>query len=663
MNIKITYNWLLEYLDTDATPEEIQKYLSLSGPSIEKVEKVDDDYVFDIEITSNRVDAASVFGIAQEAQAILPRFGKRAKIKLNPLTAYRFTNIATNVDIAPPLEIKTNPDLNPRFTTIILDVKIDKSPLFVTQRLNLCGVKSINNVIDISNYLMLALGQPVHVFDYDKIEGDQMILQESKKGEKITTLDEKTIDLPGGDIIIKDGAGRLIDLCGIMGGLNSAVSEKTQRIILFVQTYNKKTIRKTSMTTGQRTIAATYFEKGLDPERVEPTLVYGVELLKKYASGAIVGPLEDIYFTRYQPKKINITQEDINRRIGVEVKDEKVLSILTSLGFKVEKEKERYTVTIPSFRNNDMEIKEDIVEEIARIFGYFNLPNQLPPCVYVSPPKNMENLFNYESQTKHFLKNIGINEVMNYSMVSQELLSKLSIKVTGHLSIANAISEEIKYLRTSLLPSLVKNIKDNQGKKDFFKFFEIAKVYLPQVGELPAEIYKLGITTNTDFFDLKGVIDILFDELNIRNYQVSASHHQLLAENKQADIMIGNTTIGCFGQLKPEYQLSFNIKREVFLAELDFQSLANHAKLIPVYKPINPYAVIKLDLTLKIGEYLNYAKIKKTAFESSKLLDKIEVVNLYDNNLSLRFYFSSTTRNITEEEAKQELKKIQKNLL
>ncbi len=662
MNIKITYNWLLEYLETDATPEEIRKYLSLCGPSIEKVEKVGNDYVFDIEITSNRVDAASVFGIAQEAQAILPRFGKRAKIRLNPLSTYKFTNIATKVDKAPPLEIKTNPDLNPRFTTIILDVKIDKSPAVMAQRLKDCGVKSINNVVDISNYLMLALGQPVHVFDYDKIEGDQMILQESKPGEKITTLDDKTIILPGGDIIIKDGAGRLIDLCGIMGGLNSAISEKTQRIILFVQTYNKKKIRRTSMTTGQRTIAATYFEKGLDPERVEPTLVYGVELLKKYASGTIVGPLEDIYFNRYQPKKINITQEDINRLIGVEVKEKEVVSILSSLGFGVEDREGKYTITVPSFRASDVEIKEDIVEEIARVYGYFNLPNHLPPYVYVAPPKNMENLFNYENNVKHFLKNIGIHEVMNYSMVSQELLERLSIKTTGHLSIANAISEEIKYLRTSLLPSLIKNIKDNQGKKDCLKFFEIAKVYLPQTGELPQEIYKLGLSTNTDFFDLKGIIDILFDELNIRNYHVAPSRHQLLIDGKQADIMIGQEIVGCFGQLKSECQFNFDIKKSVFLAEIDFQSLANHAKLMPVYKPITPYAVIKLDLTLKVSDILNFAQIKKIAFESAKLLDKIEVVNLYDNNLSLRFYFSSHNRNITEEEAKQELKKIQENL-
>ena len=302
MNIKITHNWLLEYLETDATPQEIQKYLSLSGPSVESVTKVGNDYVYDIEVTSNRIDMASVFGIAQETQAILPQFGKKAKLLFNPLNSYRFPVI-----LASPVKSGTRPEsllkikisdkkLCSRFTAIILDnIKISPSPEFISKRLQLCGIKSINNVVDISNYLMLSLGQPVHVFDYDKIGKATMILRESKKGEKITTLDKKEIILPGGDIVIEDGGGKIIDLCGIMGGLNSAVNEKTKKIILFVQTYNPQKIRRTSMLSGQRTVAATYFEKGLDEERVEPTTIYGVELLEKYAGAKMASQIYDIY--------------------------------------------------------------------------------------------------------------------------------------------------------------------------------------------------------------------------------------------------------------------------------------------------------------------------------------------------------------------------------
>src|SRR3990167_7297737 len=289
MNIKITYNWLLEYLDTDASPYELQKYLSLCGPSVEQVNKIGDDYVLDIEITSNRVDMASVFGIALEASAILPQFGKKAKLKTNPLKEYTFNSANLEGSDNKKLDIKIqNPKLISRFTAIVLsNIDIKPAPDIIKKRLQMIDIKSINNIIDISNYLMVALGQPTHMFDFDQVAGGTMILRESKKGEKLVTLDDKEVALPGGDIVIEDGSGRLIDLCGIMGGKNSSITDKTKNIVFFVQTYDKKKIRKTSMTTGTRTVAATYFEKGLDPSRVENTLEIGIELLKKYCGGKI----------------------------------------------------------------------------------------------------------------------------------------------------------------------------------------------------------------------------------------------------------------------------------------------------------------------------------------------------------------------------------------
>ena len=316
MNIKITYNWLLDYLDTDATPYEMQKYLSLCGPSIESVDPTSpktslgvSDYIFDIEITSNRIDMASVIGIAQEAQAILPMFGKKVKLKNDILKKYRFSqlNVGNDQRVVPSLKIKiVDSSLCPRFTAIVLEnIKIAPSSDFIRERLIACGIKSINNVVDISNFLMLVLGQPVHVFDYDQIKDQTMIMRESKKGEKIITLDEKEVTLPGGDIVIEDGSGRLIDLCGIMGGLNSAISDKTKNVVLFVQTYDKVRIRRTSMSTAIRTVAAAFFEKGLDEERVEPTLVYGVELLEKYAQGKVASKLYDIYPEKQKERRFS----------------------------------------------------------------------------------------------------------------------------------------------------------------------------------------------------------------------------------------------------------------------------------------------------------------------------------------------------------------------
>lgn len=674
MNIKITYNWLLDYLGTDASPYEIQKYLSLCGSSVEKVEKVNNDYVLNIEITSNRVDSASVFGIAQECLAILPQFVKKAKLKINPLEKYNFAAIEKKKTNELPLTIKiTNKKLCSRFTAIVLkNITIKSSPQIISQRLKLCDIKSINNVVDISNYLMLSLGQPVHIFDYEKIKNAVMILRESKKGEKIITLDNKEFILEGEDIIIEDGSGELIDLCGIMGGLNSAVSAATQNIVLFVQNYNSQKIRRTSMNLGQRTSAASYFEKGLDSERVESTAVYGIELLTKYANAQIASKIYDIYPKPYQPKTITILHDDIKTIIGVETPEKKIISILKNLGFSVETHcnaslSTRYIITIPSYRKNDISIKEDIIEEIARIYGYFNLPSNIQKTDVVKPEENTAKRFNQEFKIKHILKNWGLNEVYNYSMISAEEIKNLDLKTADHLKIENTISQEICYLRTSLIPSLLKNISFNESKKENLTFFEIANVYIKEGNDLPNENRILGIAVNSDFSDLKGIIESLFDELHIDDALFTLSDIYYLSKNQQVNIIAGQDNIGIIGKLLPYYQLKFDIKKPVYLAEIFFGKLIEKAKFLPQYKQINPYALIKLDLTIEKKEGVFYQEFINKINQMIKkgeisLETQVELLNIYQNKITLRFYFSSANKNITEEEAKEQLEKIKKIL-
>lgn len=639
MNIKITHSWLLEYLDTDATPYQIQKYLSLSGPSVEQVQKINGDYVYEIEITSNRIDTASVFGIAQECQAILPMFGKKAKLKNNPLKQFKLRKINCQNRQKNHLNIKIKEkNLCSRFTAVVLDnVEIKPSPGFIKQRLNACGIKTINNVVDISNYLMVDLGQPSHIFDYDAIGKDKtkliptMMMRSARKGEKIITLDGKEIILPGGDIVIEDGEGRLIDLCGLMGSLNSSVTNKTKRIVFFVQTYNKQKIRQTLMTTGQKTVAASYFEKGLDEERVEPTLVYGLSLLEKYAGAKVSSKIYDLYPNPYQKKSVVVDYSLFKKIIGIEISKNLVVNILKNLGLEVDKpdkQEEKIKVTIPSYRKDDVKIKEDVVEEVARIYGYYNLPTNLPPLVYLKQPKEFDDLFNIQKRIKLFLKHLGLNEVINYSMISKKDIEEYQLNPRDHLRISNPISKEIEYLRISLLPSLVENLKENTGKKEGLKFFEIGKVYKRKKNNLPEEIYRLAIGVNTSFFDLKGIIEALYQELNI--------------EEDVSDKII--------------------TKDNLFLVEIDLKRLIKISKDIPRYKPINPYAVVKLDLTVKRSKKLTFATIKGLAFKTSKLLQKIDLVDFFQNKLTLRFYFASHQRNITEEEAKKELENIKARL-
>lgn len=666
MNIKITYDWLLEYLETDADLFEIQKYLSLCGPSVEKVEKVKDDYLFHIEITSNRVDSASVFGIAQEAGVILPQFGKKARLKINPLTEYRFQHLKKENYNDLPLKIKINQDdLCSRFTAIVLkNVVIRPSPDFLRQRLTATGIQSINNVVDISNYLMIALGQPVHIFDYDTIQKQTMIMRKSRQGETIVTLDQKKIILPGGNIVIEDGGGKLIDLCGIMGGANSGVSQKTKNIVLFVQTYNKEKIRQTSMTTGQRTIAAGYFEKGLDEERVEPTLVYGVELLEKYAQAQPASPLYDIYPQPAPPKLVTVAHHDITRLIGVDISTKKITTILTHLCFRVKTIGDlRYEITVPSYRKNDIVGTEDIVEEIARIYGYNNLPSAIQITGLGVPERTRRRLFAGEIKIKQLLKNWGLVEMYNYSLISEEQIRQLDLKITDHLKIKNSLSRDIEYLRISLIPSLLKNIHDNLPYQDHCAFFELANVYLKKNRDLPAEIRTLAIAATTDFFDLKGILESLFEELNINNLTfVPDRSLPFLSSTIQTRV----NDLGWIGQLTPYYQVKHNLKTPVFLASLDCEKLIGRSRPFSSYQSITPYAVIKLDLTLtkKPGVYLQEILdiVKRVPPIKPEIEKKTEIINSYQNKISLRFYFSSPQGNIILSEAKTELAHIEKAL-
>ncbi|MBI1862900.1 hypothetical protein HYS00_02155 [Candidatus Microgenomates bacterium] len=483
MNIKITYDWLLEFLDTDADPYELQKYLSLCGPGVERIEKIGDDYTLDIEVTTNRVDMASVFGIAQEAQAILPRFGKKAKLKQNPLTDLGFSRVNPNAETTLPLEVSiSEPTLASRITMIVLsDIHLGASPEKIKRRLELCDIRSINNAVDVTNYVMLAVGQPAHVYDYDRIGGHKMIFRESQKGEVLKTLDGKEIKLPGGDIVVEDGDGNLIDLCGIMGGEGSAVNDNTKSVVLFMQTYDKKRIRKTSMLTGQRSMAATYFEKGLDEERVEPAIAFGVQLMQELTKAKVSSTIIDLFPKPNKTHSISVDHAYIVTRIGVDIPPGEMKAILDNLGFTVELSGSILKINVPFWRTHDIEIPEDIIEEIARIYGYHNLPNNLPPAVFIRQPKDIEHLFLYQSKIKYFLKHLGLHESMNYSMISDEMIASMDINPSHHLRLANTISEELQSMRISLLPSIVKNIKDNTGKRDELKFFEVSKVYYPHI--------------------------------------------------------------------------------------------------------------------------------------------------------------------------------------
>ncbi|PJB88602.1 hypothetical protein CO083_02205, partial [Candidatus Roizmanbacteria bacterium CG_4_9_14_0_8_um_filter_34_12] len=415
MNIKITHSWLLEYLETKATPQQIQEYLSLCGPSIERIEKVGDDWIYEIEITSNRIDTVSVVGIAREAGAILSRFNIPARFKPPQIKAPIDNPVL-------PFTIKDPKNLCNRLMAVVMNnVSVENSPEYIKNRLLVAGIRSLNNLVDITNYVMLEIGHPTHVFDYDRIKTNNFLIRQAKKGEKITTLDEKTYELFENDIIIDDGTGKIIDFPGIMGTANSVVTNETKRIVFFIESNDSVAIRKSSMTHGIRTMAASINEKYPDINLVKTALFRGIELFEKYAKAKVASKIFDIYPNPVQDKKIEISYEYLTERIGVTIPVNKIKDILLNLGFKIYEKNNKLEITDPSFRFHDVSQPEDIVEEIARIYGYHNIPSQLPPMVYIKQPEDTERLFQYQQVIKTYLKHQGCFEVMNYSACSQDL--------------------------------------------------------------------------------------------------------------------------------------------------------------------------------------------------------------------------------------------------
>ena len=673
MNIKITHNWLLEYIDTEATPYDIQKYLSLCGPSVESVTKIGNDYVYEIEITSNRVDTASVYGIAREATAILNRFGFKTTLKKPQIASSSFDKTSESEvklrisrnDIA--LNIKDDKKLCKRILAIVLDnVSVKPTPKYISERLEAVGIRSLNNLVDITNYIMVEIGHPTHVFDYDRIKTHQLILRQAQDKEEIITLDNKKYNLCPQDIIIDDGTGQVIDLPGIMGTANSVVTANTKKIIFFIESNDAKAIRQSSMKYGIRTMAATINDKSPDPETAKLALLRGIELYQKLTGAKIASQLIDIYPNPIPPKKVNISFADIDRIIGIKIPEKDILKFLSDLEFNYHRDHDRksmVTLDVPPYRRNDINIKEDIIEEVARIYGYHNLPSILQQPAYVAQPKEDEKLFEYQTKIKYFLKHLGLNEIMNYSMISKKMILDFDLDPQEHLRVTNSLSADIEFLRTHLTPSFVKNIKENEGKTKEIKIFEVAKTYKIIKGQLPEEKFKLGICVNTNYFELKGIIDALLAELNIENYEIIKGESGIFAKDIQGKIFVGKTKLGEFGKLNAKYQNKAELKSEVFFVVFDFETLINNAKLLSPYKKSNPYSVIKLDLTIDTNPKKTFLKLKKEAFATSKLLQKIELISIYKGKLSLRFYFNSANENITEEEGLIELEKIRNKII
>lgn len=667
MNILVPYSWLKDFLKTEATAEKVAEVLSLCSQSVEKIHAVEEDKILEIEITVNRYDCLSVVGMAREAAAALSESGIKAEFvppKIPPLPEIKEPKYALQVEI----KDKT---LCPRFSAIVIDqVKIGPSPKWLVERLEKVGLRSLNNVVDISNYLMIETGQPIHTFDYDKILGQKMVMRLSKPGEKIITLDGVSRDLPGGDIVIEDGKGRLIDLCGIMGAENSQIDENTQRVLFFVQAYNPVRIRQTSMALAHRTEAAVRFERGIDLEGILPVISQGTALMKDLGGGIVASKLIDLYPHPQEKRKIKLDLDLVNKIIGIEIPKEKVISILKSLGFSLLTTHDSLlTFSVPSWRVQDVFIEEDLIEEIARIYGYYRLPGNLPPLdphFGFSPqlqPKmgKIGPFFEWEKEIKDFLVNQGFSEVYNYSFIGADLIQKTGLKTESHLQLKNPLTADLEYLRTSLFPSLLKTVSQNQANFPKMKIFEMADVYLPQQHNLPQEKTRLAcLLLGGSFAYLKGIAETILKQMGVEEvyFKSWVGREPYFTRGKTAIMETKKNVLGTMGEIHPQILANFEIANKALVLDLDFETLVKLAKTTKTFSPIPKYPAIIEDLTFILKPKTPVGELIQTVKDLSSIIQGVELIDSYQNTRTLRITFQNPKKTLTAQEVKKLREKI-----
>jgi len=675
MNILVPISWLKDFLKTEASAEKIAETLSLCSQSVERIHKVDKDEILEIEITVNRYDCLSIIGIAREAAAILPQFNIKAKFALPEIPSIPKIKIQ---DPANQLEVRIEDQtICPRFSAIVIsNVKIGPSPKWLTDRLEKVNIRSLNNVVDISNYLMMETGQPIHTFDFDKIKKQEMFMRLSKKGEKVVTLDGVERIFAGGDIVIEDGEGRIIDLCGIMGGKNSEIDEGTKKVLFFVQAYNPVRIRRTSMSLGLRTEAAMRFERGIDLDGIITVIALGTQMMKELAGGRVASKLIDIYPQKQSSAKVSLDFDFINERLGVDLKHQKILAILNSLGFAIQKQTNReFTVDVPTWRAKDIKIKEDILEEVARVYGYFRLPSKIPPIsenyglsIQPSPKKGAINpTFKWEDKTKDLLKAFGFSETYNSSFISAETISKCLLKNDDHLKLTNPINSDLEYLRISLIPSLLEVFGKNQANFSKIKIFEMANCYLPNNNDLPDERMRLvGLTNSKNFLQIKGVLTDIFEELGINNFETLPTQTENTADywqkDKTAIIKSGDKLLGWIGQINKVVNNNFLINDNIFAFDLNMSAICSSANDNKVFTPIPKFPPIIEDLSFTFPRKTPVGQVIQSTKAVSYLISAVDLTDSFEETKTFRITFQHPDKSLTDQEVKPIREKIIKLL-
>ena len=656
MDIILTDSSLRKFLETSASAQEIAQKVSLCGPTFDGFHEVDGDFIYEIEAITNRIDSASAQGVAREAAAILTQFKVPAQLINDPYQ----DKIKFPPGLPQPFHFNFDQNLVVRFAAISLEnISIKPSPLATQKFLENCGQKPLNNCIDITNELTILYGLPSHIFDLDKLATQNLTIRESRSGEIITTLDHQANQLSGGDLVIEDASGRLVDLCGIMGGQVAMVDDHTKSLLLIVPVYHPAKIRHSSLYLQKRTLAAQIYEKSPDPELCLAVMSKAIQLIKERAGGDISSSLLDYYPSPYKPKSVSLDFNWLNHFIGIDIDNKTVISILESLGFSVDVSATQLSCLVPSWRYHDINLKEDLAEEVARIYGYYRLPSRIPTVTVQPEPKNL--LLETELKIKKYLACHGLYEVYNSSLISQSLIDKTLQSSAQNLKLKNALSLDYQYLRHSLIPSSLENHKHNRGKvSGLIKTFEVAHTYQKVVnGQLPHELSTLAILCEGNFLDYKGLLETLFTFLQVRKIDFESAQNPPLYFDpaSTATVTSDGLLLGYLGLPKKQVLRNIGLESSPTAIEINLENLVSRINPHPVYEPVSEYPNLLEDITIK-SKYL-LGDIIKIIKNTSDLIKEVQYLGSYQQNHSFRVSFGSYQKNLQQSEVNTLKKSIQ----
>jgi len=625
--------------------------------------------IIDFEITSNRPDCLSIVGMARETAATLNTTYRMPDVKYT-------ANCSENINDVLKVDIRDG--LCRRYIAKgVKNIKIEQSPGWMQDRLLEAGVRPISNIVDITNFVMLELGQPMHAFDVREITTNTIVVERAKAGEKFTTLDGKERTLDENVLNIKNGE-TTIGLAGIMGGLNSEVKDDTSAIIFEGATFDGTNIRISSNKLGLRTEASSRFEKDLDPNLAELAIDRACKLVIELGAGEVMEGTIDIYPNKLTPHTMEVDSKWLNVFLGTDIKKEDMKNYLDRLDMTTEIVNDKLLINVPTFRG-DVNIKEDVAEEVARIFGYDNIPTTVIKSVSTRGGKSYKQRLN--DKVVEALTCSGLNQSISYSIVSPKVFDKIMLpkesKLRTAVQIKNPLGEDYSIMRTTSIPSMMEALTRNYSRNNqVVRLFELGRVYLPgeELEHLPEErnTITIGMYGNSDYFHLKGIVENVMDTLGINKYEFKReSDNSSFHPGKTAALFIKGECAGVLGEIHPDVNEKFGIEERCYISELNLDILNKYADLDRKYTPLPKFPAVLRDIAMLVDDSILVKEIEDIIREKGgNMIEKVELFDVYKGkqipvgkkSIAYSILYRSDSKTLTDEEVGKVHDKIVRSL-